>query len=138
MAIWKKEPAKHHARGALFRKRYRTGGSRCAIAFIKNAKTHQGGRMKTGILLLAALLVTLWTQATSVFAGAASSAALVKAKQDAEAKGYIFFSSVDEIVAQAKKEGRLRILSGEDPSVIKATAEAFQKKYPFIDARPEG
>lgn len=94
--------------------------------------------MKTRVISLAALLVTSWIEATNVFAGAAPSPALLKAKQEAEAKGYIFFSSFDEIVAQAKKEGRLRILSGEDPSVIKATAEAFQKKYPFIDARPEG
>jgi hypothetical protein len=41
------------------------------------------------------------------FAFAASpNPAVVKAKQDAEAKGYIFSTARDEIVAMAKKEGK--------------------------------
>ena len=91
--------------------------------------------MKVRFFYLAVLLGA-WMPAAAL-AAAAASASLLKAKQEAEAKGFIFYTSLDEIVAQAKKEGRLRILSGEDPDVIKATAEAFKKKYPFIDARPE-
>ena len=69
---------------------------------------------------------------------AAPSPALLKAKQEAEAKGLHLFLQLRRNRGAGQKEGRLRILSGEDPGVIKATAEAFQKKYPFIDARPEG
>jgi ABC-type Fe3+ transport system substrate-binding protein len=93
--------------------------------------------MKVRLFWIAVLLGS-WMPAAAAFAAAAPSASLLKAKQEAEAKGFVFYTSFDEIVAQAKKEGRLRILSGEDPGVIKATAEAFKKKYPFIDARPEG
>jgi len=92
--------------------------------------------MKTTVHWLAAFLTALWLQTFDVFAAAAPS--LLKAKQDAESKGYTFITSFDEIVVQAKKEGRLRILSAEDPVVLKATAEAFQKRYPFISLRPEG
>ncbi len=92
--------------------------------------------MKTRVLGLAAVLTVLCLQTFDLLAAAAPP--LLKAKQEAESKGYIFITSLDEIVAQAKKEARLRILSAEDPSVLKATAEAFQKKYPFINLRPEG
>ena len=93
--------------------------------------------MRAAFFTLTALVVC-WTQAAIALAAAAPSAALAKAKQEAESKGYIFIVNRDEIVEQAKKEGRLRILSAEDPSVIKACTEAFKKKYPFIDVRAEG
>ena len=92
--------------------------------------------MKTMVLWMAAFLTALWLQTFDVFAAAAPT--LLKAKQEAESKGYTFITSFDEIVALAKREGRLRVLSAEDPNVIKATAEAFQKKYPFINVRAEG
>ena len=92
--------------------------------------------MKITVLWLAALLTAAWLQTCEVFAATAPT--LLKAKQEAESKGYTFIASFDEIVALAKKEGKLRILSAEDPGVIKATSEAFQKKYPFINARVEG
>jgi len=60
---------------------------------------------------------------------------LLKAKQDAEAKGYTFIASHDEILAKAKKEGKLRVLAGMEPPTIKATAAAFVRKYPFINLR---
>ena len=59
----------------------------------------------------------------------------VQAKQATEAKGYIFESSHDEIVARAKKEGRVRVLTTQRN--LKPLAEAFKKKYPFIDLRIE-
>jgi len=67
----------------------------------------------------------------------AASAALAQAKQQAEAKGFIFITSHDEIIAKAKQEGRLRVLSSQDPDAIKAVAAAFKRKYPFIDVRAE-
>ena len=68
---------------------------------------------------------------------AAASASLAKAKQDAEAKGFTFLTNREEILAKAKKEGRIRVLSSQDPEAIKAMSAAFRKKYPFIDARIE-
>ena len=62
----------------------------------------------------------------------AASPALVKAKEDAEAKGYIFFTSHDEIVAIAKKEGRLKVSSGLEPPNFNPLIAAFKQKYPFI------
>jgi hypothetical protein len=53
--------------------------------------------------------------------------ALLKAKQQAEAKGYIFETSHDEIVSQAKKEGKLRVLSTKETAVIKAMSAAVHQ-----------
>jgi ABC-type Fe3+ transport system substrate-binding protein len=73
----------------------------------------------------------------SSLSAASANPALQQAKKEAEGKGYIFLTNRDEVVAQAKKEGKLRVLSAEDPNVIKASVEAFKKKYPFIDVRAE-
>ena len=75
--------------------------------------------------------------AAAVFA-AASGADLLKAKKDAEAKGYIFETSHDDIVAKAKKEGKLRVITTLEADVVKVAREAFRRKYPFIsDFRSE-
>jgi iron(III) transport system substrate-binding protein len=66
-------------------------------------------------------------------AAAQSDQALSKAKAEAEAKGYIFESSRDAIVAKAKKEGKVVVFSSQDADAIRATVEAFRKKYPFIE-----
>src|SRR5262249_54255647 len=57
---------------------------------------------------------------------------LLKGKKDAEANGYIFFTSHDEIVAMAKKEGRLKVSSGLENPNFKPWIAAFRQKYPFI------
>jgi iron(III) transport system substrate-binding protein len=58
---------------------------------------------------------------------------VAQAKKEAESKGYVFYSSHDEIVARAKQEGRLRVLAQmESPATSKASMAAFQKRYPFI------
>ena len=64
--------------------------------------------------------------------GASVNESLIKAKQEAEAKGYIFLGSHDEIVAGAKKEGQLRLLGALDPRVYKAMISSFKKRYPFV------
>jgi iron(III) transport system substrate-binding protein len=94
--------------------------------------------MRARVVGIAGFFIGLWVGVFNVFAAAAPSPSLAKAKQEAEAKGYIFFTNHEEIVAQAKKEGKLRALSGEDPTLFKATTEAFKRKYPFIDVRLEG
>ena len=83
-----------------------------------------------------ALIVVLSIGSSDRLAAAAG-ASMAKAKQDAEAKGYTFLTSHEEILARAKKEGRMRVLSSQDPEAIKAMTAAFKKKYPFIDARIE-
>ena len=69
--------------------------------------------------------------------GASASPALVKAKQEADAKGYIFVSSHDEIVSRAKQEGKLRAVVSLTEEPLKHMLAAFSKKYPFIETRAE-
>lgn len=90
-------------------------------------------RGKIFVLALSGLVL-----ASSVFltaAAAQSGGALPQAKKDAEAKGFIFAASHDEIVARAKKEGKLVVFSSQDASAVEGTAKAFKKKYPFIDVK---
>ena len=94
--------------------------------------------MKIALWKKAVLLLALWFWfADSSALPASSSPELLKAKKDAEAKGYIFEISRDEVVAKAKKEGKLRALSSMGPPTIKAMAEAFRAEYPFLDVRVE-
>ena len=64
---------------------------------------------------------------------AQESPALLKAKKDAEAKGYTFIASRDEIIAEAKKEGQVRVLSAMNSSTFPPMVKAFKHKYPFLD-----
>ena len=81
------------------------------------------------------LLASSWFLVSGTSFAAAPSAALVKAKQDAEAKGYLFESNHDDIVAKARKEAKLRVMSTLETAVAKAMREGFKKKYPFIDVQ---
>jgi iron(III) transport system substrate-binding protein len=84
------------------------------------------------------LVLVLVTFGVPIAANAAAAgAALQKAKQEAEAKGFIFETSRDEILAKAKKEGKLRVLTSLENEALKPVSEAFKKKYPFIDLRAE-
>ena len=94
--------------------------------------------MKSKYLWVAAFLFGSWLETSSAFAATPSaSASLLKAKQEAEAKGYVFHTSRDEIVERAKKEGKLRVFSSQEPLAIKAMASAFKQKYPFIDVQAQ-
>ncbi|MGH7844533.1 MAG: ABC transporter substrate-binding protein [Candidatus Binatia bacterium] len=64
--------------------------------------------------------------------GAAPSSSLLKAKSESESRGYTFLTDRAEIIAKAKKEGRLRVLAEMEPPNIKVSTAAFMKKYPFI------
>jgi ABC-type Fe3+ transport system substrate-binding protein len=68
---------------------------------------------------------------------AASPVSLSKAKQEAESKGFIFFTSRDEIVAKAKEEGKLEALTFLEGNAKKSMIDAFRKKYPFIQVVAE-
>jgi hypothetical protein len=81
----------------------------------------------------ALLFLSAWLTTGENFAATAAPAAVQKAKQAAEAKGYTFITSHDEIIANAKKEGKVRIQSSLDPNTFKPLMESFKKKYPFAD-----
>jgi ABC-type Fe3+ transport system substrate-binding protein len=84
------------------------------------------------VLPLSTLLGSLLFASANL--AAQPNAVLLKAKQDAEAKGYIFETSHDDIVAKAKKERRLKVLTGLDPASHSPMMQSFKKKYPFIEA----
>ncbi|MBI2988234.1 MAG: ABC transporter substrate-binding protein [Deltaproteobacteria bacterium] len=90
------------------------------------------------IFKMAALLaiLELWALGSIAFAAAASPD-LLNAKKEAEAKGYTFITAHDEILAKAKDERRLRVLSSLQPDALKEMAKAFMQKYPFIDVHAE-
>ncbi len=69
----------------------------------------------------------------SVVFAASPNPALQKAKQEAEAKGYTFLTSHDEIVNMAKKEGKMKGVTGLEPETIRALQEGFKAEYPFLD-----
>ena len=59
-------------------------------------------------------------------------AGLDRARQEAEARGYKFVASHDEIVEKARQEGALRSLASLDKETIKVAKEGFSRQYPFI------
>jgi hypothetical protein len=103
-------------------------------------ESNQEAQMNVELLrrwsVLTALLLILSMMPSTVFAAAAASAT-AKAKQEAEAGGYAFELSHDDIVSKAKREGKLRILTSLESEKLKPVAEAFRKKYPFIELRAE-
>ena len=97
--------------------------------------------MKKGFTTKAALFfnvtaLSLCVTGSSLFA-ASSGTSLLKAKQEAEAQGYIFPATHDEIVAVAKKEGKLSVLAPLQPKTLKAMIEGFKKRHPFIEVFAE-
>jgi len=69
----------------------------------------------------------------------AASLDLLKAKQDAETRGYIFFTTHNDIIAMAKKEVKLRVSSGLNSPNFKPWITAFKQRYPFVnDIHVEG
>jgi ABC-type Fe3+ transport system substrate-binding protein len=86
--------------------------------------------------IIAMVIFAVSTGALGAHAASANPA-LAKAKKEAEAKGYVFAASQEEIIANAKKEGKLRVMGSLDAKTLRALAEAFRKKYPFIDAQAQ-
>jgi len=66
-----------------------------------------------------------------------ASADVVKAKKEAESRGYAFLTQRNEILANARIEGKLRVLAEMQAPTIKASTRAFMEKYPFIDLHIE-
>ena len=86
--------------------------------------------------VLTAFQLAWWLVSPTVHSAAAASVA-TKAKHEAETRGYAFELSHDDIVSKAKREGRLRVMSSLEGDMLKPVAEAFRKKYPFIQLRAE-
>src|SRR4030095_13027587 len=57
---------------------------------------------------------------------------LEKAKSNAQSLGYTFIGGHDEILASAKREGKLRVLNTLDAETTNHLIKAFREKYPFI------
>jgi len=63
----------------------------------------------------------------------AATPTLLNAKQSAQARGFVFETSHEEIVAKAKKEGKLRVISSLETETYKQLIATFKQKYPFLD-----
>jgi ABC-type Fe3+ transport system substrate-binding protein len=88
---------------------------------------------KSAKRILTALLLSGFCLIAVPLGYAAESAALQRAKTQAEAKGYIFLTSHDEIVARAKKEGNLNLVTSWEAETVAKLIELFKKKYPFVN-----
>ena len=93
--------------------------------------------MKTNFFKFLALCLILAISVLAEAVAAATSPDIVKAKQEAEAKGYTFITNHNEIVANANKERKLRVLSSMDAAVVTRMADLFKKRYPFMDVHAE-
>jgi iron(III) transport system substrate-binding protein len=88
-----------------------------------------------GARLIAVLYLLTGFFHSASTAVAASAPALQKSRQEAEAKGYVFLSSHDEIVKLAKQEGRVDGIISLDPETFGPLTKAFKARYPFLDLR---
>ena len=78
-----------------------------------------------------------WFWFVNASEAASSSAAVLEAEREAEAKGFLFETSHDDIIAKAKQEGTLRVLASSNPSTLEPLVKAFNDKYPFIEVRAD-
>ena len=94
--------------------------------------------MKARLTARVALFALVYGSATGMyFRPPLACADVVKAKKEAESRGYAFVTNRSEILANAKKEGKLRVLAEQQAPTIKASTRAFMEKYPFIDLHIE-
>jgi ABC-type Fe3+ transport system substrate-binding protein len=82
-------------------------------------------------------LLILSNLVVSFGAAATVDPALLKSKHEAESKGYVFLTSRDEIVANARREGSVKILGSLATLTANALKDGFRKRYPFIDVQVE-
>jgi len=104
-------------------------------AWLASLPAHKISAMKKArnlISLTASLTLFLFCAAYSLIDAAAVAPQVFKAKQAAEAKSFAFIASREEILAKAKGEGKLEVLTFLEADSRKTMIEAFKKKYPFI------
>jgi iron(III) transport system substrate-binding protein len=87
--------------------------------------------MKTSFPLLLGYVSALVLTALGT-ASYAAGPAVSEAQNKAQAQGYVFETSHDAIVAKAKDEGQVRVLTTMDSDLTQAMVKAFNAKYPFI------
>jgi ABC-type Fe3+ transport system substrate-binding protein len=85
-------------------------------------------RMRVTIFVIL-LLLAVFISVSSLLAASPSP---LKAKQEPESRGYASLNSHDEIVARAKKEGKVRALGLLSRNTYQIMINAFKKRYPFI------
>ena len=84
-------------------------------------------------LQICRLAILIFVVILLVGRGFAGDASLPKAKQEAETKGYLFETRHDDIVAKAKKEGKLRVFTALDAQrTLRELSDRFKMKYPFV------
>ena len=84
-------------------------------------------------LRICRLAILIFVVTWLVGRGFAGDAPLPKSKQEAETKGYLFETRHDEIVAKAKKEGKLKVFSALDAQrTLRELSDRFKMKYPFV------
>jgi iron(III) transport system substrate-binding protein len=103
---------------------------------LENGSAMQESFSRITKLVFAFTAVTLWITGSSLFAASAATSVL-KAKQEAEAQGYVFRTTHEEIVSEAKKEGKLRVLTSLQSKTFKAMAASFKRHYPLIEVSGE-
>src|SRR6188508_273722 len=86
--------------------------------------------------LVLAMTMGLALTAPHLVFSASSTTTLLEARRDAEARGYVFLTSREEIIAKAKNEGKLRLTSSFDAETLRDLTGAFKKKHAFIDIQP--
>ena len=86
---------------------------------------------RVAALFLNLLLIVSCVADSSLFA-ASPNPGSQKVKAEAETQEYISFNSRDEIIAGARKEGKLRASSLLGSRNFKPLVNAFKKRYPFI------
>jgi ABC-type Fe3+ transport system substrate-binding protein len=93
--------------------------------------------MKLNFHAVAAFSISLCVCAigTHVLAAMVPDPSLARIQKESEARGYTFFAEREQIVAGAKREGKLRVLSALD--AFQELRKAFLQQYPFVDLQVE-
>ena len=93
--------------------------------------------MKLNFYTVAAFSIGLcvYPIGTYALAAMAPDPKLTRIQKESEARGYTFFPEREQIVAGAKKEGKLRVLSALD--AFQELRKAFLQQYPFVDLQVE-
>jgi|SRR5262245_17858099 len=90
-------------------------------------------RSASNIRIAIFVFVLVCLSASCVWA-AAPAPSQQNAKREAEVKEFVIEPNHEGIVAKAKKEGKVRVLSSLEPRVFSPMIASFKKKYPFIEA----
>ena len=98
------------------------------LSWVENSHAVRRVFVKTIRLLALGALVGIVV--SSLFAGPAA-AQVAKRKDEAAKKGMIYLNK-EEILAGARKEGKVVVAPGNDEQATRALIQVFRKKFPFI------